>query len=158
MSTECKAIFAVASVYNPPAQFFKPACSLTLVRCPIIIEVCFSLLKTRDVEAEAVLFLWKRKRENSTASAFFTEGQIIVQLTDFIGGWLFKPGFCLLSWKKCLTFFMTSCHVWFAVNTNKLLKKLNLDFFIILCELNWVANLTQMLLCICVCQLSLKNF
>jgi len=25
--------------------------------------------ESRDVEAEAVLFLWKRKRENSTASA-----------------------------------------------------------------------------------------
>jgi len=31
---------------------------------------------------------------------------------------------------------MTSCHVWFAVNTNKLLNKLNPDFFITLCELN----------------------
>jgi len=27
------------------------------------------------------------------------------------------------------------------VNTNQLLKKLNLDFFITLCELNWDANL-----------------
>ena len=32
---------------------------------------------------------------------------------------------------------MTSCHVWLAVNTNELLKKLNPDFFMILCELNW---------------------
>jgi len=29
-----------------------------------------------------------------------------------------------------------------CVNTNKLLKKLNPDFFIILCELNWDMNLT----------------
>jgi len=46
---------------------------------------------------------------------------------------------------------MTSCHVRFAVNTNKLLKKLNPDFFITLCELNWDANLTEILLNICVC-------
>ena len=26
--------------------------------------------------------------------AFFIEGQVIVQLTDFIRGWLFKPGCC----------------------------------------------------------------
>ena len=32
---------------------------------------------------------------------------------------------------------MTSCHVWFAVNANKLLKKLNPDIFIALCELPW---------------------
>jgi len=36
---------------------------------------------------------------------------------------------------------MTSCHVRFAVNTNKLPKKLNPDFFITLCEVNWGANL-----------------
>jgi len=30
--------------------------------------------------------------------AFFIEGQVIVQLIDFIGGWLFKPGCCLLKW------------------------------------------------------------
>jgi len=30
--------------------------------------------------------------------AFFIEGQVIVQLTDFIGGWLFKPGCCLIKW------------------------------------------------------------
>jgi len=28
--------------------------------------------------------------------AFFTEGQVIVQLIDFIGGWFFKPSCCLL--------------------------------------------------------------
>jgi len=32
--------------------------------------------------------------------------------------------------------FVTGCHVRFAVNTNKLLKKLKLDMFIIFCELN----------------------
>jgi len=37
---------------------------------------------------------------------------------------------------------MTSCHVRFAVNTNKLLKTLNPDFFTTLYELNWYANLT----------------
>ena len=37
---------------------------------------------------------------------------------------------------------MTSCHVWFAVNTNKLLKKLNPNFFIILRELNWDITVT----------------
>jgi len=30
--------------------------------------------------------------------AFFTEGQVIVQVTDFIGGWLFEPGCRLLKW------------------------------------------------------------
>jgi len=30
--------------------------------------------------------------------AFFIEGQVIVQLTDFIGGWFFKPSCCLLQW------------------------------------------------------------
>jgi len=30
--------------------------------------------------------------------AFFIEGQVIVQLTDFIGGCLFKPSWCLLQW------------------------------------------------------------
>jgi len=30
--------------------------------------------------------------------AFFIEGQVIVQLTDFVGGWLFKPNCCLLQW------------------------------------------------------------
>ena len=29
---------------------------------------------------------------------FFIEGQVIVRLTDFIGGWLFKPSCCLLQW------------------------------------------------------------
>jgi len=37
---------------------------------------------------------------------------------------------------------MTSCHVSFAVNTNKLMKKLNPDFFITLCELKTGASLT----------------
>jgi len=36
---------------------------------------------------------------------------------------------------------MTSCHVWFAVNVNKLLKQLNPDIFIALWELNCDANL-----------------
>jgi len=61
---------------------------------------------------------------------------------------------------------MTSCHVCFAVNANKLLKKLNPDCFIALCELNWDANLNgcelnldiTVTLYICVCQLSLKSF
>jgi len=29
---------------------------------------------------------------------FFIEDQVIVQLTDFIRGWLIKPGCCLLKW------------------------------------------------------------
>jgi len=36
---------------------------------------------------------------------------------------------------------MTSCHVSFAVNANKLLKKLKPDIFIALCELDWDENL-----------------
>jgi len=36
---------------------------------------------------------------------------------------------------------MTSCHVSFAVNANKLLKRLNPDIFIALCEPNWDADL-----------------
>jgi len=32
--------------------------------------------------------------------AFFIEGQVIVQLTDFIRGWLFKPGCCLQKWQQ----------------------------------------------------------
>jgi len=26
------------------------------------------------------------------------KGQVILQLTDFIGGWFFKPSCCLLQW------------------------------------------------------------
>jgi len=32
--------------------------------------------------------------------AFFIESQVILQLTDFIGGWLFKPGCYLLKWQQ----------------------------------------------------------
>jgi len=32
--------------------------------------------------------------------AFFVEGQVIMQLTDFIGGWLFKPSCCLRQWQQ----------------------------------------------------------
>ena len=32
--------------------------------------------------------------------AFFIGGQVIVQLTDFIGYWLFKPSCCLLKWEQ----------------------------------------------------------
>jgi len=32
--------------------------------------------------------------------AFFIEGQVIVQLTDYIGGWLFKRSCCLLQWQQ----------------------------------------------------------
>jgi len=38
-------------------------------------------------------------------------------------------------------YFYDCCHVRFAANTNKLLKTLNPDFFVTLCELNGNANL-----------------
>ena len=43
----------------------------------------------------------------------------------------------------CLTFFYDKLSRLFAVNTNKLLKKLNPVFFLILSELNWNANLNR---------------
>ena len=48
--------------------------------------------------------------------AFFIDGQIIVQLTDFIGGWLFKPSCCLLQmvtvWKRSNLPVMFATWIW----------------------------------------------
>jgi len=44
---------------------------------------------------------------------------------------------------------MTSYHISFTVNTNKLLKKLKPDFFIILHELNWFITVLDTFLEAC---------